>query len=79
MDADAGLSENERIFGFASHAQSPCFHVGEDVLHDLPKVRRTQWIVAKIVAVAPATGGEQEEEEVEEERKEQRGEEEVRL
>lgn len=63
MDVDAGLFRNERIFGFASHAQSARLHVGENILHDLPKVRRTQWIVAKIVAVAPATGEEEEEEE----------------
>lgn len=62
MDVDSRIFKNERIFGFASHAQSACFHVGKDILHDLPKVCRTQWIVAKIVAVAPATDEHEEEE-----------------
>lgn len=70
MEADTGLFKIGRIFGFASHAQSACFHVRKDILHDLPKVCRTQWIVAKIVAVAPAT--DEEEEVVEEKKKEEK-------
>lgn len=46
--------QNERIFGFAPHAQSTSFHVGKDILHDLSKVCCTQWVVAEIVAIAPA-------------------------
>lgn len=49
-----------RIFWFASHAKSTCLHIWKYIFHDLSKVRRTQWVVAEIVTIAPETNKQEE-------------------